>query len=78
MIGRAAIEAEESKGKSTTTYAAEIGVNSHTLRKLKAFARLYYAEGDTQTRGRSSLDELCSLRRKDSNWAYTGATCSSC
>lgn len=65
LVGCAAIEAE-SKGTSTATYAAEIGVNSHTLRKLKAFARLYYADGDTRTRGRSSLNELCSLRRRDS------------
>ncbi len=65
LVGCAAIEAE-SKGTSTATYAAEIGVNSHTLRKLKAFARLYYADGDTRARGRSSLEELCRLRRKDS------------
>lgn len=70
VVGRAAIEA----GKSTATYAAEIGANPHTLRKLKAFARLYYADGDKVTRGRSSLNELCSLRRKDSklglHWGY--------
>ena len=70
VVGRAAIEA----GTSTATYAAEIGVNSHTLRKLKAFARLYYADGDTRTHGRSSLNALCDLRRKDSNlglhWGY--------
>lgn len=63
VVGHAAIEA----GTSTATYAAEIGVNSHTLRKLKAFARLYYADGDTRTHGRSSLNALCDLRRKDSN-----------
>ncbi len=74
VVGRAAIEAEASEDKSTATYAAEIDVNPHTLRKLKAFARLYYAKGDPQTHGRSSLDELCSLRRKDSqlglHWGY--------
>ena len=74
VVGRAAIEAEESTGKSTATYAAEMGLNPHTLRKLKAFARLYYADGDKMIRGRSNLNELCSLRRKDSklglHWGY--------
>lgn len=65
VVGCAAIEAE-SKGTSTATYAREMGLNPHTLRKLKAFARLYYADGDKQTRGRSSLEELCRLRRKHS------------
>lgn len=63
-LGHAAIEAEETK--PTATYAAEFGLSSHSLRKLKSFARLYYAAGDKQTRGRSSLEELCRLRRKHS------------
>lgn len=63
-LGHAAIEAEETK--PTATYAAEFGLSSHSLRKLKSFARLYYAAGDKKTRGRSSLEELCRLRRKDS------------
>ena len=65
-LGRAAIEAEETEAKSTATYAAEFDLSSHSLRKLKSFARLYYAEDDLQTRGRNSLEALCSLRRKDS------------
>ena len=63
-LGHAAIEAEETK--PTATYATEFGLSSHSLRKLKSFARLYYAAGDKQTRGRSSLEELCRLRRKHS------------
>ena len=66
-LGRAAIEAEQTDSKSTTTFATEYGLSSHSLRKLKSFARLYYADDDKRTRGRSSLEVLCRLRRKDSN-----------
>lgn len=65
-LGRVAVEAEETDAKSTATCAVEFGLSSHSLRKLKSFARLYYAEDEHQTRGRSSLEELCRLRRKDS------------
>ncbi len=65
-VGSAAIAAEKTDGKSTAAYAAEVGVNQHTLRKLKAFARLYYARGEKRARGQSSLDTLCCFRRKDS------------
>lgn len=65
-VGRAAVAAEKDDQKSTGTFAAEKGLSSHTVRKLKSFARCYYADGDKQTRGRSCLGTLCRLRRKGS------------
>ncbi|MBM3846233.1 MAG: hypothetical protein FJ405_08110 [Verrucomicrobia bacterium] len=66
-LGRAAVEAEKKDGRMTTdAYAAERDLSPHSLRKLKSFARGYYVGDDTCTEGRSSLDELCRLRRKGS------------
>ena len=63
--GRAAVAAEIAKGTKTDQYAKEHNLNPHSLRKLKAFARAYYVSGDTQTKGRTSLEELCRHRRKN-------------
>ena len=63
-LGRAAIAAEIFKGTKTDLCAAEQGHNLHSLRKLKTFARACYTSGDTQTKGRTSLEKLCRLRRK--------------
>ena len=64
-VGRAAVAAETAKGTKTDQYAKEHNLNPHSLRKLKAFARADYVSGDTQTKGRTSLEELCRHRRKN-------------
>lgn len=64
-LGRAAIEARESKTETSTKQFAESNdLSEHMVRKLKTFARAYSDE---------ELDQLCALRRPNGlplHWGY--------